>query len=111
LADLQFLTRDVNGTMALSEDVAKRCQAIAADLGYPSALFPFTFGGGGTDAAEFARIGVPATTILAMPTTWVREGLVYHTTRDTTDNIERGTVKATLEVCHEFIRRLDAGSE
>ena len=52
--------------------------------------------GGGTDAAELAKAGVRATTMIAMPAGVVRDGLVYHTMRDTVDAIEPAAVEACL---------------
>ena len=65
------------------------------------------FGGGGTDAAELTRAGVRATTLVAMPTSLVREGLVYHTMQDTVDAIEPAAVEACLRIAHDLVLELD----
>ncbi|MHA1672652.1 MAG: M28 family peptidase, partial [Promethearchaeota archaeon] len=83
-------------------------QTISNQLGYSPKLFQMPFGAGGTDAAEFAKIGVEAITILALPTEYVRENLVYHTSEDTVDKIEPAAVKAILEIQMEYILRKDA---
>ena len=55
--ELQFLTTDINSTIRLSMEMARQCKDIAAELGYATHLFAIPPGGGGTDAAEFAKIG------------------------------------------------------
>lgn len=65
------------------------------------------FGGGGTDAAEFAKVGVKATSMLAMPTTVFREGLAYHTLQDTVEAIEPEAVRACLAVAKGFVLHKD----
>jgi aminopeptidase YwaD len=106
--ELQFLTKDINGFEKLSKKMATECLEVATDLGYPCKLFPFTFGGGGTDAAEFARIGVETTTLLAMATEIFRDNLVYHTMDDTVENIEPEAVEATLNIAINYILRKDS---
>jgi hypothetical protein len=104
---LQFLITDLNGSLALSRELAEECQALASRAGLTSRLVRMVFGGGSTDAAELAKIGVPATTMLAMPTDLVRDGLVYHTVNDTVDAIEPEAVRACLEVAFRLVEELD----
>jgi aminopeptidase YwaD len=66
-----------------------------------------TFGGGATDAAEFAAIGISATTMIAMPTSIIRKGLVYHTMQDTVDAIEPEAVAACLSIAERLAYDLD----
>ncbi|MHA1518700.1 MAG: M28 family peptidase [Promethearchaeota archaeon] len=108
LKDLQILISDINGTVKLSKSMAEEVQTISNQLGYSPKLFSMPFGAGGTDAAEFAKIGVEAITILALPTEYVRDNLVYHTSLDTVDKIEPAAVKAILEIMMEYIIRKDA---
>jgi len=107
LKELQFLTADINSTVRLSKEMAKQCREIAASLGYATRLFAITPGGGGTDAAEFAKIGVQATTLIGMPTSLIRDGLVYHTPCDTVEHIETAAVQASLQIVLEYILRKD----
>lgn len=103
LAELKFLTSDLNGFTKLSQAMALQCRDTAEALGYGTALAPMVFGGGATDAAEFAAAGIPATTLLAMSTKHVREGLTYHTCADTVDAIEPAAVAAGLDVCYHYV--------
>ena len=103
LKELQFLTTDINSTVRLSKKMAAECKEIAGKLGYTARLFTLTPGGGGTDAAEFAKIGVEATTLIGMPTNIIRDGMVYHTLKDTVEHIEPEAVEATLKIALAYI--------
>jgi hypothetical protein len=81
----------------------------AAEEGYAMGSYSMLFGGGGTDAAEAARAGIRASTIIAMPTAIVREGLVYHTPRDTADRIELSTIEACMRIALRYLARLETG--
>ena len=63
--------------------------------------------GGATDAAELTGAGVRATTLIAMSTRLVREGLVYHTMQDTVDAIEPAAVAACLAVAEGLAWEMD----
>jgi putative aminopeptidase FrvX len=106
-ADLQCLTSDLNHHIALDADLAERCVRIAGACGSPMRLARMKFGGGATDAAELARAGVKATTLLAMSTDVVRDGLVYHTTRDTVEAIDPAAVEACLKIAVNLAYELD----
>ncbi len=101
--DLQVMVSDVNGTVALSDEVGTQLIGVAKAIGIPYAKFHMIFGGGGTDAASFARVSIPAVTILGMPTTMVRSDLVYHTDQDTVDTINPKAVAAVLQTCVAFV--------
>ncbi|MEW5733609.1 MAG: M28 family peptidase [Thermodesulfobacteriota bacterium] len=103
LAEIKLLISDLNGFTRLSKTMARQCRDTAHALGYGARLQPMVFGGGATDAAEFAAIGVPATTLLAMKTTHIREGLAYHTCKDTVDSIEPPAVAACLDIAYHYI--------
>lgn len=105
---LKLFSRDINGIVRLSHAMAEECRAHAADLGYRATVVPIPFGGGATDAAEFAKAGVCATTILAMNTDLIRDGLVYHTLDDTVDRIEPEAVEAVLKIACRYILGKDA---
>ena len=54
-----------------------------------------------------ARTGIRASTIIAMPTAIVRDGLVYHTPRDTADRIEPGAIEACMRIALRFLASLE----
>ncbi len=105
--DLQFMLSDLNAHVKLDRKLAEICARIAGDAGYPAGLGVMRFGGGATDAVTFARAGVRATTMIAMSTRVVRDGLVYHTMRDTVDAIEPVAVEACLSVAERLAFTVD----
>ena len=118
-ADVQFLISDLNSHVPLDRPLAERCLRIArARLGsldnahletgrLPERLVPMRFAGGATDAAELAQAGVRATTMIAMPAGVVRDGLAYHTMRDTVEAVEPAAVEACLIVAEGLAREID----
>ncbi len=105
---LQVLTSDINGTVPLSSSMVEGLEQCARDGGIRLGRFGLLFGAGGTDAAESARRGLAATTIIAMPTSIVRDGLVYHTPQDTVSHIEPSAVEACLKIAVSYLERLEA---
>ena len=105
--NLQVSTSDINGLLKCSNSLATDCKTIANDLGYELDYFPMKFGGGGTDAAEFTRNHIDSVTLIAFPTEFVREGLVYHTSEDTVDKIELKAVGAIIDIVMEYIKQKD----
>jgi hypothetical protein len=103
LKELKFFTTDINGTVSLSKQMATECQEIATKLGYPVRLIPIPPGAGGTDAAEFAKVGVEATTLIGLPAKIQSERFVYHTLNDTVEHIEPAAVEATLKIALDYI--------
>ncbi|NLJ46297.1 MAG: M28 family peptidase, partial [Treponema sp.] len=91
-AHLQALDRDVNGFVRLSREVARDAAECLRVEGYEARVYSMVFGG--TDAAEAAQAGIAATSVIAMPTAVVREGLVYHTPRDTVSAVGSDAVEA-----------------
>jgi len=108
-AHLHVLDRDINGFVRLSREVAEDAAEFLRDDGYKAKIFSMVFGGGGTDAAEAARAGIPAATVIAMPTAAVREGLVYHTPRDTPGAIGIDAVEACLRLAIRYAERIESG--
>ena len=106
---LQVLVSDVNGTVKLSRDMAEdAAECLRAD-GYEPRFFSMVFGAGGSDAAEAARAGIQATTVIAISTAAVREGLVYHTPRDKVEAIEIEAVEACLRLVARYLELLESG--
>jgi hypothetical protein len=104
---IKFLVSDINGFVRLSRSMAEDCMAVAARAGYEAKVFRVYPGVGGTDAAEFAKIGVEATTLIALPTDVEKERMVYHTQEDTVESIEPGAVEACIRIIHGYIINKD----
>lgn len=105
---LFFLTSDINGSVKLSESMAKECRNICTDLGFSAEVKPIEFLTGGTDAAELAKKGVQATTLMGMPWGNTARALVYHTPADTPENIEEKAIEAVLLCARRFVEITDA---
>ncbi len=111
MKDLALLTRDRNGTCKLSEPMARECHEIAAELGYFPNIMPVSPGGGGTDAAAFAKIGVESTSIIGISVHGIGGETVYHTPQDTVEHIEPEAVEAVLDIAINYVTRKDEKSE
>jgi aminopeptidase YwaD len=107
--DLILVTKDRNGTIKLSEYMANELKTIANKRGYNVRTLPIPFGGGGTDAASFAKIGINAVSIIGISTNFIRDGLVYHTLNDTVEHIEPKIVEACYNIIIDYINIKDSG--
>ncbi len=104
---MTLLTSDLNSFVPLSRSMARDCSQIAEDLGYVVRPVKFPFLAGGTDAAEFAKSGVEATTLAAM--NWVDKGEspAYHTTRDTIDAVDPIAVQRSIDLGIHYVLKKD----
>jgi len=105
--EFHVLTYDINGLLPLSHEIVEDLIDIGKNHNISLRKFKMIFGGGATDAAESARIGIPATTIIAMPTNIVREGMVYHTRNDTVEFIEPEVVEGCLKIAWDYLLKKD----
>ncbi len=106
-AHLGCITRDRHGTQPLSMKMADAVCGAAAELGYSMKKVALGLGGGGTDAAAFAKAGIEAINIIAMSTSVFDEGRVYHTLNDTVERIEPGAVEAVMETFVNYVWKKD----
>ncbi len=106
-AELGFLTSDLNSFVPMSSQMVDECVDVAASIGYSMKKNPFPLLAGGTDAAEFAKAGIEATTLAAMSWTERGEGIAYHTTSDTIDAVDPIAVSRSIETAIHYIRRKD----
>jgi len=107
LKDMFFLTSDINASIQLDEDFAKMCASSARKFGYEAKTKPIAFLTGGTDAGELAKIGVKATTMMAMPWDNSERASVYHTPMDTIDAVDENTIKASMQIFFDVVKSLD----
>ncbi|HQC30494.1 MAG TPA: M28 family peptidase [Acholeplasmataceae bacterium] len=105
--ELFFLTSDINNSVKLSDNLADKLVDIASDLGVKTHKQPIAVLTGGTDAGEFGKIGVEATTIMGMPWTNDSRSAVYHTPKDTVDKVSKKAVAITANIFHNFIIEKD----
>ncbi len=105
---LTFLTSDINNTVNLSNNLAEKGIQIAKTLGYTAEKMKIPFGGGATDSGEFAKVGIPSTSLIAMDTTFKSGSNPYHTRDDNTENIDPEAVLACLQIAHGFACHIDS---
>jgi aminopeptidase YwaD len=106
--DLMLITSDQHGTTPLSPDMTRECYAIATELDIPIQRKALPLGGGGTDAAVFAKAGIAAASLIGVSTSMMCEGHIYHTEQDTVEAIEPAAVEAVLEIAVNYILQKDA---
>ncbi len=111
LKDLSLITRDRNGTCALSEEMAEECRQIGAALGHNVSVKPLLPGSGGTDAWTFARLGVKATSFIGISPSSIGDKAVYHTLQDTVEHIEPEAVEAALDIAVNYVMYKDQESQ
>ncbi len=105
--ELFFLTSDLNNFVKLDETLANDLNHTAESIGLKTKTQPLAFLTGGTDAAEFAKIGISATTIIGMPWTNDSRSNVYHTPNDTLEHVQLDVVKSTIHIIDHWIRQND----
>lgn len=103
----RFLTSDINGSVRLDEGFARDCAEAAAAIGAAAKVEPIAFLTGGTDAAETAKAGVRATTLIAMPWSNDERSAAYHTPGDTIEAVAPRAVELALTVGVRVAERLD----
>jgi len=106
-ASMSFLTSDLNSFVPLSTNMAEKCVEVASSLDYNIKTQTFPLLAGGTDAAEFAKAGIEATTLAAMSWTKRTENPTYHTLNDTIDAVDTEAVSRSIEIGINYILKKD----
>lgn len=107
LKDLCVLTQDLNGFRRLSRRVADLWIDEGRVRGLKVAPMKLFYGLGATDAAEFAKEGIEAATLLAVPQSPFGAGkIVYHTRDDTPENLEPAVIEAAADLTLAMVDRL-----
>ncbi|MEM5948233.1 M28 family peptidase [Spirochaetia bacterium 38H-sp] len=105
--DVHILVSDINGTLKLSETLAREFAYVASSYGFSLDICRMTFGGGGTDAASFARCNVPAVSIIGIENKLFRRNLVYHTRYDLPGSIEPAAVEKVFYSVLAYVSAAD----
>jgi aminopeptidase YwaD len=105
--DITFVRRDRNGFSRLSGDLFKDIKTVATDLGHVFNTISIPFGGGGTDAGQFARDKIKTINIIGTPTNAFRKEIIFHTMKDSPDKISKKAVSAVIEVVSEYLKKID----
>jgi aminopeptidase YwaD len=107
LKELSYLTSDINDTVKLSVPLGEAMAREAIADGLLLKPMRLHFGMGATDAAEFAKAGIPATCLLAIPTNPFAEGRqLYHTPHDVPENLEPAVIAAAARLILKMIDRV-----
>ena len=105
--ELFFLTSDLNNFVKFDDDFVDELLDVAEGEGIFTFKQPLAFLTGGTDAAEFAKIGVKATTLIGMPWSNSNRNLSYHTPNDTLEHVNYKVVLSTLKIFIAYIKYKD----
>jgi len=105
--DIAVVRSDRNGFTKLSGDLLKDINTVAMDLGHVLKTISIHFGGGGTDAGQFARDKNKTISIIGTPTNAFRKEIIFHTMKDCPDKISKKAVSTVIEVVSEYIRKFD----
>ncbi|HEY3448931.1 MAG TPA: M28 family peptidase [Myxococcales bacterium] len=107
LKDLKVLVADLNGFRKLSRRVADLWIEEGKAEGIEVKTMKLFFGLGATDAAELAKVGVEAATLLAVPSNPIGAGRVlYHTREDVPENLEPEVIDAAARITLRMVDRL-----
>jgi aminopeptidase YwaD len=101
---LRCLTSDINGTVRLSRETAETCARLGRKLGYTVSLTPMVYGYGATDAAELAKVGVPATSLVGLNPDFTSGKVTYHTHNDVVEGLQPEAIQAGLDNAAAFIQ-------
>jgi len=106
------LVSDLNGMVRLSRPLAEMLADEARGLGLPFTFRKMRFGIGASDAAEFARAGIPAVCLVGMsPSPLHPKHLPYHTRHDVPENLEPEAVGAGADLALRMVLRLAKGND
>ncbi|MDY0277101.1 MAG: M28 family peptidase [Acholeplasma sp.] len=105
--ELFFLLSDLNDTVKLDTVFIDELLDTAKKLGLKVKTQRQALLTGGTDAAEFGKIDVSATTLIGMPWTNKERSPLYHTPRDITDNVNHQVVTDALYLYITYIKDKD----
>ncbi|BCR36269.1 M28 family metallopeptidase [Mariniplasma anaerobium] len=105
--ELFFLTSDLNDFVKYDEDFIDELLEVSEVAGRFVFKQPISFLTGGTDAAEFAKEGIKATTLIGMP--WTNDNRMnsYHTPDDTLEHVNFNVVVYALDIFISYIKYKD----
>jgi aminopeptidase YwaD len=106
---LRLLLTDKNGRVKLDEAATRHVVAIGEGMGLSILAAPIAFLTGGTDAAELAKAGARAVSLMGMDWSNSARSSVYHTPGDTVAAVEPGAVEAAIALGLRFALDVDEG--
>lgn len=105
--ELFFLTSDLNNFVKFDEEFVDQLLEVSELAGRFVFKQPLAFLTGGTDAAEFAKQGIKATTLIGMPWTNDNRNQSYHTPNDTLEHVNFDVVLYALDIFISYIKYKD----
>ena len=105
--ELGLITSDINGFVKHSSAMVDEGIAIGKQLGYVIKKVDFPLFAGGTDAAEFSKMGVEATTLAGMSWESIRDFPAYHTPRDTIEAVDSKAVEMSIALSIQYVLEKD----
>lgn len=104
---IALFVRDLNSIRKLSIIEAKLIQDIGKELGNDIALSKMPIGGGSTDSAEFARIGVDSIALFGLDLETIGHKTSYHSSRDTMDALSKDSIELVLNLMKLYAVKKD----
>jgi hypothetical protein len=105
--ELFFLMSDLNNFVKFDNDFVDELLEISEIAGRFVFKQPISFLTGGTDAAEFAKAGIKATTLIGMPWTNDTRMKSYHTPNDTLEHVSFNVIVYALDIFMSYIKYKD----
>lgn len=105
--DLALLKSERNGTIKLSDSLLEEAKSLSEKFGYTIKIKNIPFGGGGTDAGQFARVGIETLSLIGISTDLIRKDIYYHTSNDIVKNIEVKALETVFNISVQFILNKD----
>lgn len=105
--ELFFLMSDLNNFVKFDDDFVDELLEVSEIAGRFVFKQPISFLTGGTDAAEFAKEGIKATTLIGMPWTNDNRMKSYHTPNDTLEHVNFNVVVYALDIFMSYIKYKD----
>lgn len=107
LKEFTLLKSDINGFLPLDKQMCDEIVEIGKKNDIKVQQKDLLFLLGGTDAAEAARHGIKATTLIGLPWTVGDYDPVYHTNLDIPENVEPEAVSGVLTLALHYIESKD----
>lgn len=105
--EMFFLTSDLNDFVKFDEEFIDEILEVSETRGIFTFKQPIAFLTGGTDAAEFGKVGIKATTLIGMPWSNQNRNTSYHTPNDTLEHVNFNVISFTLDIFISYIKYKD----
>ncbi len=104
---IAIFTRDLNSIRELSMREATLIQELSKEMGNEVPLSKMPIGGGSTDSAEFARIGVDSIALFGLDLETIGQKTSYHSSRDVMNSLSKQSVGFVLNLMKLYAVKKD----